>query len=409
MQPKDVISGLDIGSHRISCAVGSVDAVGQLSILGVTEVRSEGVRNGIIVDKELASSAISTVMKKAEEQFGVKPKRLFVNVTGEHIRGLNSRGAISISMLESEITEEEVEKVTDLAKAIRIPEDQERLHVIPQQYAVDDRFGIKDPIGKSGDRLEIEVHIVTASMSVAADILDCVKEAGRDVSELVFSPIGASEVLLTPDERRNGTVLIDIGAGTVDVAVFFEDALWHTSSIPLGSRNVTSDIAYGLRLPVVAAEELKICQGCAMISGVDPKEKLILPDLGEFYQRRISRTVLAAIIEPRMEEILCMVRKQLLNSPVFDKLDGCIVLTGGGSCLQHLDKLAERVFDMTARLGKPHVYDEEITFASPYGVAVAVGLVKYGYIRTSAESEPPTFFKRVGRKFEQVVNAILNI
>ncbi len=409
MHVKDTIAGLDIGSHKIRCAIGSVDPEGELVIRGVVEVPSDGVKSGLIVSPEKASSRVAQALRQLEEDFGVKPDRLYVSISGDHIRGLNSRGAISISMIENEITEEEIERVVELAKNVRMPEDQERLHVMPQHYAVDDRGGICDPIGMSGERLEAEVHIVTASMTAAAGILECVKQAGSDVFELVFSPIAASEVLLTADEKRKGSVLLDIGAGTVDATLHYQDTVWYSASIPLGGRNVTSDIAYGLRLPMESAEELKICQGSAVIFRVDPKEKLTLPDLGEFYQRRISRTVLAAIIEPRMEEIFRIVKKQLLASPVFDLIDAGIVLTGGGACLKDLDHLAERTFGLNARLGTPCISNEGSPFGTSYGAAVAVGLVKYGFLQRSPYQARPGVLGRMARSLERAVSAILNI
>lgn len=409
MQAKNRFAGLDIGSHKICCAVGTVGPEGELVFSGMAETPSDGVKGGKIVNRQKASRQVAKVLKRVEEECGFKTGPLHVAITGDHIRGLNSRGAISISMIENEITEEEIERVVELAKNVRIPEDQERLHVLPQHYAVDDQGGISDPIGMSGERLEVEVHIITASMTAAGDLLECVKQAGSDVREMVFSPIAASEVLLTPEEKRNGSVMIDIGAGTVDVVLSYEDTVWHTASIPLGGRNVTSDIAYGLRLPMDAAEEIKICQGSAVISRVDPKEKLMLPDLGEFYQRRISRTVLAAIIEPRMEEIFQMIKKQLVNTPVFDRVDAGIVLTGGGACLTDIECLAERIFGLKARLATPRISEDEFCFSNPYGAAVATGLVKYGFMQRSPYRVQPGVLGRMARGFEKAVSAILNI
>lgn len=409
MQARSTVTGLDIGSHKICCAIGQIGPDGELALCGVSELPSEGIKNGTITSKERASNVISEVLRRVEEKAGVKPGPVHVSIAGEHIRGLNSRGAVSISMIEGEITQDEIERVVDLAKAVRIPEDQERLHVIPQHYSVDERTDISDPVGMSGERLEVEVHIVTASMSAAGDLLDCVREAGANVVEMVFSPIASAEVLLTPAERQKGAILLDIGAGTVDVALHFRNTVWHTASIPLGGRNVTSDIAYGLRLPMEAAEELKICQGSAVISRVDPSEKLALPDLGEFYQRRISRTVLAAIIEPRVEEMFGIIRRQLVKTSVYDKMEGTVVMTGGGACLNDIEALAERVFKFPARLATPKIFDDEIYYSSPYSVAVAVGLLKHGLMQRVEEEADPGFFGRMGRSFEKAFNAILNI
>jgi cell division protein FtsA len=408
MQARKIISGLDIGSHKICCAIGQIGPDDDLVFLGVSEVPSSGVKNGTIVDAERACAQVAAAISRAEEDVGVKTGPLYVSISGEHIRGLNSRGAISINVIDNEITDDEMERAIDLAKAVSIPEQRERLHVIPQNFAVDDRDGISDPIGMSGERLEVGVHIVTASVAAAGSVLDCVKNAGANVQEMVFSSIAASEAVVTQEEKRSGAILIDIGAETVDLALYVEDSVWHTESLPVGGRNVTADIAYGLRLPMEAAEELKICQGSALISRVDPKEKLTLPDLGEFYQRRISRTVLAAIIEPRMEEIFRMAQSHLSNTPVADQVES-VVLTGGGACTKDTESLAERIFGLPARLARPKLFDEDTCYSSPYGVAVAMGLLLHGFSERSAEIENPKFFGRLARKCESAINAILNI
>ncbi len=405
---RKIISGLDIGSHKICCAIGEIGPDDELAFLGLSEVPSSGVKNGMIIDPEKASVQIAAAISRSEDDAGTRTGPLYVSITGEHIRGLNSRGAISINVIDNEITNDEMERAIDLAKAVSIPEQRERLHVIPQHFAVDDRDGIIDPIGMSGERLEVGVHIVTASVAAAGSVLDCVKNAGANVQEMVFSSIAASEAVLTQEEKRTGAILIDIGAGTVDLALYVEDSVWHTESLPIGGRNVTADIAYGLRLPMEAAEELKICQGSAQISRVDPKEKLTLPDLGEFYQRRISRTVLAAIIEPRMEEIFRMAQSHLSNTPVADQIEN-VVLTGGGACTRDTESLAERIFGLPARLAKPKLFDEDTCHSSPYGVGVAMGLLLYGFKERSAEIENPNFFGRLARKCESAINAILNI
>jgi cell division protein FtsA len=409
MQSRSVIAGLDIGSHKICCAAGRHGPDGELLLLCITEVPSDGVKNGVIVNEERASRQISEVLKRAEEKCGVRPGSLYVNVTGEHIRGLNSRGAISISMMEGEITDEEVGRVIGLAKNVRIPEDQERLHVIPKHYSIDDMSGIHDPIGMTGERLEVDVHIVTASMSAAAATLASVRRAGGELVEMVFNPVAASEVLLTAEEKQKGVLLLDIGAGTMDVVLYYEDSIWHTGSVPLGGRNVTADIAYGLRLPMESAEELKICQGSAVLSKVDPNEKLTLPDLGEFYQRRVSRSVLAAMIEPRMEEMLAIIRKQLETCPVLESIGSGVVLTGGGACLRDVESLVEQMFGMKARLVSPSTYEDDMLFSSPYSVAVALGLLEYGSAKRRAVVERPGMFKRMSKNLEKAINAILNI
>jgi len=409
MQSRKTLAGLDIGSHKICCAVGDSGSDGKLAILGMAEVRSAGVKNGVISDVSLAAPRISEAIKRVQEKTSTKIGTLYVSVSGKHIKGINSRGAVSLVDMESEITEFEIERVIELAKSVNIPSDQERLHVFPQVYSIDNRYGILDPIGLSGDRLEAEVHIVTASMSAAKGILDAVKPSGANVEDFVFSPIASCDVLLTGEEKQQGALLIDVGAATTDFALFGQNTVWQTQSIPLGGRNVTADIAYGLKLPADEAEQIKICQGSALISQVDPKEKLSLPDLGEFYQRRISRSVLAAIIEPRMEEILVLVKKQVERSPVADRLLNNVVLTGGGSCLRDLEKLASRVFGVEARLAKPVVGDDELVIGNLYGGSVSAGLVNYAYSQISPDDERKGLLGRVSDRFEKVVNAILSI
>lgn len=408
MQSRKTITGLDIGSHKICCAMGRIGPEGELILSGMADVPSEGVKNGVIIDTDRAAARVAEVLKRIEEKTGLKPSPLYVSISGDHMRGLNSRGAISISMIEGEITEEEVVRVVDLAKNVRTPEDQERLHVIPQLYAIDDRDGVRDPVGLSGERLEVEVHIVTASMSAAEDVLECVRKAGGTVQEMIYSPIASSHVLLTPEEKRTGAILLDIGSGTVDASLHYQDTIWQTVTVPLGGRNVTSDIAYGLRLPFEAAEEIKICQGSALVSRVNPKEKLTLPDQGEFYQRRISRAMLAAIIEPRMEETFTFVRNHLEKSAVYEDIQ-TVVMTGGGSCLRNVEHLVEQVFGVPAHLAEPRLSEDEVFYANPYGGAVAVGLIKYGYNQVNPLDADRGFFGRMSQGFEKVVNMILNI
>jgi cell division protein FtsA len=345
--------GLDIGTTKISCIIADMNGSGELRVVGIGNAPSEGLRRGVVVDLEKTVNSIHRAVEEAERMAGVPVRGVHAGIAGDHIRSINSRGVIAVSRKDNEIGEADVERVVEAAKAIAIPMDREIIHVIPQEFIVDDQDGIKDPVGMSGVRLEAEVHIITGAVTSAKNICRSIQRAGLKVFDLVLEPLASSHAVLGDDERDLGVVLLDIGGGTTDVAVFFEGSIRHTAIVPFGGANVTNDIAIGLRTPIDKAEHIKIQHGCALASLVSSEDTVPVSGVGGRADRHISRHVLASMIEPRMEEIFSLANKEVKKNHFAELLGGGVVLTGGTSLMPGVLELAEQVFEMPVRLGIP--------------------------------------------------------
>lgn len=345
--------GLDIGTTKISCIIADQSSSGELRVVGVGNAPSEGLRRGVVVDLEKTVASISKSVEEAERMAGVEVKGVYAGIAGDHIRSINSRGVIAVARKDNEIAIGDVERVVEAAKAIAIPMDREIIHVIPQEFVVDDQDGIKDPVGMSGVRLEAEVHIITGAVTSAKNICRAIQRSGLKVYDLVLEPLASSLACLDDDERDLGVVLLDIGGGTTDVAVFHEGSIRHTAIIPYGGANVTSDIAIGLRTPIDKAESIKIQFGSALASLVSADDSINVSGVGGRSDREISRQLLASMIEPRMEEIFALANKEVRKNHFAQLLGGGVVLTGGTSLLPGVTELAEQVFEMPVRLGIP--------------------------------------------------------
>jgi cell division protein FtsA len=348
--------GLDIGTTKISCIIADTGGNGDgpgLRVVGVGTAPSEGLRRGVVVDLEKTVASIQRAVDEAERMAGMPVKGVYAGIAGDHIRSINSRGVIAVSRRDNEIGSADVDRVVEAAKAIAIPMDREIIHVIPQEYIVDDQDGIKDPVGMSGVRLEAEVHIITGAVTSAKNICRSIQRANLKVLDLVLEPLASSHAVLGDDERDLGVVVLDIGGGTTDVAVFHDGSIRHTAIVPFGGANVTNDIAIGLRTPIDKAEAIKLQHGCALASLVPSTEMLSVPGVGGRADREISRHVLASMIEPRMEEIFQLANKEVKKNHFAELLGGGIVLTGGTSLMPGVVELAEQVFEMPVRLGAP--------------------------------------------------------
>ncbi len=346
-------AGLDIGTTKISCIIADQNAAGELRIVGVGNAPSEGLRRGAVVDLEKTVASIMRAVEEAERMAGVQAKGVHAGIAGDHIRSLNSRGVVAVSRKDNEIHPADVARVIEAAKAIAIPTDREIIHVIPQEFIVDDQDGIKDPVGMSGVRLEAEVHIITGAVTSARNICRAIQRAGLKVYDLTLEPLASAAAVLDDDEKDLGVVLLDLGGGTTDVAVFHEGAVRHTSIIPFGGANVTSDIAIGLRTPIDKAELIKLQHGAALASLVNGDESVSVSGVGGRGDKEISRHVLASMIEPRMEEIFALANKEVRKNHFAPLIGGGVVLTGGTSLLPGAAELAEQVFEMPVRLGLP--------------------------------------------------------
>lgn len=379
MAAENIVAALDIGTTRILAVVGEMDDEGEIYVVGHGVAPSEGLKRGVVVDMDKTVKSISKAVQDAQMISGVEIDRVTVGIAGEHVRSINSHGVIAVSRSDNEITAADVKRAIEAARTVAIPVDREIIHVVPQTYSVDDQSGIQDPVGMTGVRLEVEAHIVTASVTSAKNIYRALERCHLGVDHMVLESLALSHVLLTEDDLESGCLLMDIGGDITNLSVFFDGAIRHSATVPLGSKNVTNDIAIGLRTSVSQAEDLKLTHGAALTSLVDPTEMIEVPGMGGRSGKEISRNVLVSITQPRVEEIFSMVSRELRHVVSVDKLTAGIVLTGGGTMLPGLVDLAEQIFDMPARLGElrglAHVPD---SLDAP-GFAAGLGLLAYGF------------------------------
>lgn len=371
--------GLDLGTTKISVVIAEPDDAGNLKIVGVGVAPSRGMRRGNVVNLEETAQSIRRAVAEAERMSGCLVKSVYAGIAGDHIKSLNSRGVIAVSRRDAEIGGSDVERVVEAARAVVIPADREVFHVIPQEFIVDDQGGIRDPIGMAGVRLEADVHIVTGGMTSARNLTRAIEKAGLRVETLVLEPLASSYAVLAQDERELGVVLLDMGGGTSDLALFFEGSVRHTASIGLGGTNVTSDLAIGLRTSVDCAEEIKLSHGCALASMVSAQEMVEVPGVAGRPTREISRQLMASMIEPRMEEILAAARREIRKSQFGENLTAGVVLTGGCSLMSGLAELAEQVLDLPVRRGSPMGGNGMSEAAGDPRQATGVGLVYYAF------------------------------
>jgi len=379
MGKENIEVGIDVGTTKIAVAVARVDDDGKPIIIGVGSSPCEGLRRGVVINLEKTVEAITNAVNDAELMAGVEIGEAYVGIAGDHIKSLNSRGVIAVSRADKTITERDINRVIDAAKAIRLPDEREIIHVIPQEFIVDNQDGIKNPLDISGVRLEAEIHIVTGAMTAINNVIKCVNRAGIDVKDIVLQPLASSYSVLDRDEKELGCALLDIGGGTTDLAVFHEEAIRYTSVIGLGGKNVTSDIAIGLRTPIENAESIKVKYGCALRSMV-PKDKTIeVPGPGERDPRIVSLDILGTIIEPRVEEIFNLAKHEIQNNEFSGHLGAGYILTGGASLLRGSAELAEQVFDLPVKIGYPRGFRGGLTdiIENP-AFATVLGLILYG-------------------------------
>jgi cell division protein FtsA len=376
--------GLDVGTTKICCVIAEPNPEGGIDVTGLGAAPSRGLRKGVVVNIDATVEAIKEAVTRAEEMAGVEVARVYVGVAGGHIRGVNSRGVVAISGKHREVDETDVQRAVDAARAINLPQDREIVHVLPQTFVVDDQDGVREPIGMTGVRLEVEVHIVSGASTSVQNVIRSVNRAGLAVQDLVLQPLASAEAVLFEDERELGVVIIDIGGGTTDVALVREGAVWHTASVPLGGDHITNDVAIGLRTPVADAEALKKRYGAALAAQVPADDTVDVPSVGGRKPRQLSRQVLAGIIQPRLEEIFALVAKGLVRGGFEDAATAGFVVTGGTSILEALPELAERMLGQSVRRGAPTVIEGLVeTVTSPI-YATGVGLALYGAKRRPA-------------------------
>jgi cell division protein FtsA len=373
---EEIVVGLDVGTTKICAIIGEVNAEGMVDIIGVGNAPSRGLRRGVVVNIDHTVASIRKAVSDAELMAGCQAESVFAGISGGHIKGINSHGVIAIK--NREVTSVEVSRVIDAAKAVAIPLDREVIHILPQEFMVDAQEGIKEPIGMAGVRLEAKVHIVTGAVSAAQNIVRCAHRSGLRVYDLVLQQIASAEAVLSPDERELGVGLVDIGGGTTDLAVFSEGAIQHTSVLPVGGDQLTNDIAVGLRTPMAEAEKIKKKYGCALGSLVDKEETIHVPGVGGRPPRVVPRSTLADITEPRLEETLTLVRREMEKHNLVQALASGVVLTGGSVAIQGICDLAEQIFDLPVRLGYPTGISGLVDVVNSPVYATGVGLVLWG-------------------------------
>ena len=382
---KDLIIGIDIGTSKVVTLVGVVASDGQLNIIGLGSHPSQGLKRGVVVNIESTVQSIQRSVEDAELMAGCEIYSAYTGIAGSHIRSINSHGIVAIR--DSEVTQNDVERVIDAAKAIAIPADQRVLHVLPQEYLIDHQDSIREPIGMSGVRLEAKVHIVTGAVSAAQNIVKCMKRCGLNTNDIVLEQFASSQAILSDDEKELGVCMIDIGGGTSDIAIFTEGAIRHTAVIPIAGDQVTNDIAIALRTPTRNAEEIKLKYGCALQDLVDNNQMIDIPTLGDRAGRRLPHRALAEVIEARYEELFSLANAELERSGLKNFVAAGIVLTGGASKVPGAQELAERIFRMPVRIGKPNQIVGMIEVIDNPVYATSVGLLLYGLRQRQQQQE----------------------
>src|SRR5256885_1225535 len=348
---KNLIVGLDIGTSKIVAIVAEITPEKTLNIIGLGTQPSRGLKKGVVVNIEATMASIQRVLEEAELMADCAITEVFTGIAGSHIRSLNSSGMVAIK--EKEVTQADIDRVVETAKAIAIPNDQQILHILPQEFIIDGQEDVREPLGMSGVRLEVKVHIVTGAVSAVENIVKCVRRCGLEVKDVILQPLASAIAVLNDDEKELGVCLMDIGGGTTDLAVFANGAIRHTAVIPIAGDQVTNDIAVSMRTPTQYAEDIKIRYACALSQLANPDESIEVPSVGERPARRLARQTLAEIVEPRYEELFGLVREELRRSGFEEVIAAGIVLTGGSAKMEGAIELAEEVFHVPVRLGVP--------------------------------------------------------
>ncbi len=373
---KRMIVGLDIGTSKVVAVVGEVDGEGVIEVVGIGSHPSRGMKKGVVVDIESTVNAIQRAVEEAELMAGCQIHSVYVGIAGSHIRSMNSHGIVAIR--EGEVVPADVERVLDAAQAVAIPADQKVLHVLPQEYVIDNQGGIKEPLGMSGVRLEAKVHLVTCAVNAAQNIEKCIHRCGLEVDGIILEQLASSFSVVTPDERDLGVCLVDIGGGTSDIAIFTDGAIRHTGVIPIAGDQVTSDIAMALRTPTQHAEEIKIRYACALAQLAGAEETIKVPSVGDRPPRDLSRQSLAEVVEPRYDELFTLILAEIRRSGFEELIPAGVLLTGGTSKMEGAVELAEEIFHMPVRLGAPQYAKGLNDIIKNPIYATAVGLLIYG-------------------------------
>ncbi len=383
--PERIIVGIDVGTTKVCALVGEQDRNGKINILGTGLCPSRGLRRGVVINMSETVESITSALDRAERLSGRKITAAYVGVAGSHIESLNSTGVVAISPNTREIVPSDINRAIEAARAIEVPSSREVIHVIPRGYLVDGQEGVKNPIGMSGYRLEVECHIVTGAIASIQNLIKCVQKSQVEIDDLVLEPLASSEAVLTPTEKDLGVVLLDIGGGTTDVAIFVEGAIWHTVVLPLGGNLITNDIAYGLRIPFLAAEELKVTHGHADPSQIPAGRRIDLEPFVPDCKEDADQHALAEIIEARVEEIFEKVQEEITKSGYDGLLPSGIVITGGTAELPGIVEKARATFNLPVRIGTPRGLHEVVdSLVNKPAFSTGVGLLLWGLRQSEA-------------------------
>ena len=385
---ENMIVALDIGTSKVVAIVGAIGATGDLEIVGTGMHASSGLKKGVVVNIEATVTSIQRAIEEAELMAGCTIHSVYAGIAGIHIRSLNSHGIVAIR--DREVQPLDVERVIDAARAVAIPADQEILHVLPQEYIIDDQEGVQEPIGMSGVRLEAKVHLVTCAANAAQNIKKCIRRCGLDVDDIVLEQLASSYAVLTDDEKQLGVALVDIGGGTSDIAIFTEGAIRHTGVIPIAGDQVTNDIAMALRTPTAHAEDLKIKYACALAKLARPEETVKVPSVGDRESRDMSRQLLAEVVEPRYDELFTLVQAEIRRSGFEELIAAGVVLTGGTSKMEGVTELAEEIFHMPVRIGAPVNVKGLSDIVNNPIYSTGVGLLHFGVQQQRREGRSET-------------------
>ncbi|WP_404368495.1 cell division protein FtsA [Marinobacter sp.] len=400
VETENMIVGLDIGTSKVVAIVGKRKMDGTIEVVGIGSHPSRGLKRGVVVNIETTVQAIQRAVEEAELMAGCRIHSVYAGIAGSHIKSLNSHGIVAIR--DREVTQADIDRVIDAAQAVAIPADQKILHILPQEFVIDNQEGIKEPMGMSGVRLEAKVHLVTCAVNAAQNIEKCVRRCGLEVDDIILEQLASSYAVLTEDEKELGVAVVDIGGGTTDIAVFTGGAIRHTSVIPIAGDQVTNDIAMALRTPTQNAEEIKIKYACALTQLAGADETIKVPSVGERAPRDLSRQALAEVVEPRYEELFTLVQSELRRSGFEDLIPAGIVITGGSSTMEGVVDLAEEIFHMPVRLASPQAVAGMTEVVNNPIYATGVGLLIYGFRQMDAGRGPvlkgenaPSLFERV--------------
>jgi cell division protein FtsA len=376
-ESKNLIVGLDIGTSKIVAIVAEVKPDGRLEIIGMGQHPSRGLKKGVVVNIESTVTAIQRALEEAELMADCKIRDVITGIAGSHIKSFNSHGMVAIK--DKEVAQADVDRVVETARAVNIPMDQQILHILTQEFIIDGQEDVREPLGMSGVRLEVKVHIVTGAVSAAQNIMKCVRRCGLEVRDLILQPLASAMAVLSEDEKDLGVCLVDIGGGTTDIAVFIGGAIRHTAVIPIAGDQITNDIAMALRTPTKDAEDIKIAHGCALRQLAGATEMVDVPSVGERGPRRLSRQTLGEVIEPRVEELYSLIQAELRRSGFEELLSSGVVLTGGSSVMQGMVELGEEVFHMPVRLGVPTYVGGLAEVVRNPRYSTGLGLILAGY------------------------------